>query len=273
MTGSAYRWDERVTLFFLDDKSNEDSNNYVPASVLLRLGASVAEADGQVDEKELAFITNHLEGQFNLADAESKRLERLQYLLLHSRTGDNTISKMLAKRLPREHRLLVGEFLVGVAAVDEVITKDEIKALRKAYKLLDLEVEDLDKLIARHVGRETDDASAPDNAELRLDMQAISRIMSETRQVAGILRDAMAVDDEPEEPSADSTATAVTKASVRGPVMCFNFIYSRRLRKFDTNVSFLGEDRGSREQKRPRSSFFHARLAARQAKKKRRGSR
>ncbi len=220
MTGKDYRWDERVTLFFLDEENDEDATNYVAASALLRLGASIAEADGQVDKAELAFITDHLEGQFNLSDADSKRLERLQYLLLHSRSGDNTISKMLAKRLPRQHRLLVGEFLVGVAAVDEVITKDEIKALRKAYKSLDLESVNLDRLIARHTVRKTDDASAtPEDTELRLDMQAISRIMTETCQVAGILRDAMAEDDEPEGSVEESsmTATAVVDPPVAKP--------------------------------------------------------
>jgi len=209
MTGKNYRWDERVTLFFLDANKGTDATDYIAASVLLRLGASVAEADGKVDKEELTFITNHIEGQFNLSDADSKRLEHLQYLLMHSATGDNAISSTLAKRLPRQQRLLVGEFLVGIAAVDEVISKDESKALRKAYKSLDLDVADLDKLIARHIVGETDDAStSPQDTELRLDMQAISRIMTETRQVASILRDAMAEDDEPEGSSSDSTTGA-----------------------------------------------------------------
>lgn len=213
MTGKNYRWDERVTMFFLDGENGEDATNYVAASVLLRLGASIAEADGQVDKEELSFITEHLEGQFNLSDVDSKRLERLQYLLLHSRSGDNTISTMLAKRLPRQQRLLVGEFLVGVAAVDEVISKDEIKALRKAYKSLDLEVADLDKLIARHAAPQTGEViTTQQDTELRLDMQAISRIMTETREVAGILRDAMAEDDGPEGSSRDSSATAIAVA-------------------------------------------------------------
>ena len=211
MTGKNYRWDERVTLFFLDANKGADATDYIAASVLLRLGAGIAEADGRVDKEELAFITNHLEGQFNLSDDDSKRLEHLQYLLLHSRAGDNAISKTLAKRLPRQQRLLVGEFLVGVAAVDEVITKDESKALRKAYKSLDLDVGDLDKLIARHTVRETHDTStSPLDTELRLDMQAISRIMTETRQVAGILRDAMAEDDEPEGSSSHAATSAGT---------------------------------------------------------------
>lgn len=217
-TGKNYRWDERVTMFFLDGENGEDATNYVAASVLLRLGASIAEADGQVDKEELTFITDHLEGQFNLSDADSKRLERLQYLLLHSRSGDNTIGTMLAKRLPRQQRLLVGEFLVGVAAVDEVITKDEIKALRKAYRSLDLDAADLDKLIARHVAPEAGEVSTtPQDTELRLDMQAISRIMTETREVAGILRDAMAEDEESEGSSLDASATAVAVVDPPAP--------------------------------------------------------
>ena len=56
MTGKNYRWDERVTLFFLDREDGEDATNYIAASVLLRLGASIAEADGQVDKEELTFF-------------------------------------------------------------------------------------------------------------------------------------------------------------------------------------------------------------------------
>ncbi len=210
LTGRNYRWNECVTLFFLDEGGGGDTTSYNAAAVLLRLGASIAEADGEVHDEELTFISEHLEGQFNLSDADSKRLERLQYLLLHSRSGENTISKTLAKRLPREHRLLVGEFLVGVAASDEVITKEEIRALRKAYRSLDLEVADLDKLLARYAAPEREgEGVAPTESEVNLDVEAISRIMTETRQVANILRDAMAEDDEAEVSSSGAVDTAV----------------------------------------------------------------
>lgn len=216
MTGRNYFWDERVALFFLDEVTSADSTNYVAASVLLRLGATIAEADGNIDKSELNFITNHLEGQFNLSNADSKRLERLKYLLLHSKSGENTISSTLAKRLPRQHRLLIGEFLVGVAATDEIITEGEVKELRKAYKLLDLKIEDLDRLLAVHAApAETSERALAPDAELRLDMQAISRIMTETREVAGILRDAMADEDESLEEDEASTAVAVADASAQ----------------------------------------------------------
>lgn len=194
ITGKNYKWDERLTLFFVEDNTPCDVANYLAASVLLRLGAAVAEADGSVDEEELRFITDHLEGQFDLSDADAKRLERLQYLLLHARTGDSSVTKTLASRLSHKQRLLVGEFLVGVAAVDEVITQEEVRVLRKAYRSLDLQESDLNDLLARHASATvtTGSADTPQATDgLRLDMSVVSRIMTETRQVAAVLRDAM----------------------------------------------------------------------------------
>ncbi|RCS54886.1 hypothetical protein DTL42_07175 [Bremerella cremea] len=200
MTGTNYRWDEKVILFFRENDTS-DTAKYMAASALLRLGATIAEADGTVDDVELQFISSHLEGQFNLSEFDSKRLECLQYLLLHSQAGDNKIGKTLAKRLSREHRLVVGEYLVGIAAADEVITNDEVKALRKAYRLLELDTKDLDDLIAKHEASKATTATQPvssDN-ELRLDHNEISRILSETRAVAGILEEAMSEVDEDED--------------------------------------------------------------------------
>ncbi|TWT31795.1 tellurite resistance TerB family protein [Blastopirellula retiformator] len=215
-TGDYYLWDERVTLFFLDGEPHELGGEYVAAATLLRLGASIAEADGKVDDDELRFISNHLEGQFNLSDADSKRLECLQYLLLHSRSGENAITNKLVKRLSRDQRLMVGEFLVGVAAIDEVITDDEQRALRKAYKMLDLRSEDLDALLRRHADSPDQvDSGSAHGQVVHLDLERIAHIMTETRQVAGILQEAMQdsdeMEDEVDEPAASSTAERVSE--------------------------------------------------------------
>ena len=210
ITGKNYKWDERLALFFLEDETGCNETSYLAASVLLRMGATVAAADGSIDKEELEFIAEHLEGQFDLSDADSKRLERLEYLLLHSQSGDISVTKTLTKRLTHKERLLVGEFLVGVAAADEVVTSDEVKALRKAYRSLDLEESELDELLARHASAKvgaTPDAADKAGGELRLDMTAVSRIMTETRQVAEVLRQAMSEDGSEETPAA-STAVA-----------------------------------------------------------------
>lgn len=217
ITGKNYKWDERLALFFVEDDTPCNAKSYLAASVLLRMGATVAAADGRIDKEELEFIAEHLEGQFDLSDADSKRLERLEYLLLRSQTGDIAVTKTLTKRLTQKQRLLVGEFLVGVAAADEVVTSDEVKALRKAYRSLDLEESDLDDLLARHASAKVGaapDASNRSGGELRLDMSAVSRIMTETRQVAEVLRQAMSEgDDETEEGPTEAPAASTAIAS------------------------------------------------------------
>ena len=70
-----------------------------------------------------------------------------------------------------------------------------------------------------------------------------------------------------------SVTRTIDTRPTHGAVVCFNFDYSRRLGKFDTDVSFFWGGSRVACKKRPRSSFFHARLAAHRNKKKRRGSR
>ena len=200
LTGRSYRWNERVSPFFSETDASEDMIAYNAAAVLLRLGLSIAEADGQVDEDELALITEHLEEQFNLSVNQSKRLEQLKYLLLHSEAADKTVSNMLKKRLPHHHRLLLGNFLVAIAAADQIVTKDEIRALKKAYRALGLEPGELDELLCKHA---IDDGQpqAAEPQEFRLDRATITGIIDDTGKVAEILREAMAADEEDEESS------------------------------------------------------------------------
>ena len=197
VSGVNYKWEEQVALFFTKSSAVDNGPDYMAASILLRLGATIAEADGAVDQSELDFITTHLEGQFDLSDSDSNRLEQLKNLLLVSRTGENQISRTLSKKLPPQHRLLVGEFLVGIAAVDNVITDSEFEALRKTFKSLEIDPASLDELVERF-GLAKGGHRPPAIEELRLDLQAISKIMTETREVAVILRDAMADPDDQE---------------------------------------------------------------------------
>ena len=114
--------------------------------------------------------------------------------MLHSRSGDNTIGKALAKKLSIKHRRLVGDFLVGVAASDEVICKAAQKALRKAFRSLALDEAELDQLIDRHQSAKDVEGDQPE--DLKLDLDVVSKIMAETHQVASLLRDAMADEDD-----------------------------------------------------------------------------
>lgn len=147
----------------------------------------------------VTMLTTHLESQFDLTPNQSKRLGQLKYLLLHSEEAGNTVSTVLKTRLPREHRLLVGKFLVGIAAADQIVTRDEVKALRAAYRALGLEPGELDELLAAHVPSDAEvpasTAGEPEPQQFHLDMEAISSIMAETKEVASLLYRVMAEDD------------------------------------------------------------------------------
>lgn len=190
VTGQNYRWEEPVSVFPKDLDSDGHLKSYHAASILLRLGMIIAEADGQVDDLELARITNHLEMQFDLSAQEATRLEHLQYLLLHTPDAHFKITKRLRELLSHTQRGMIGKFLVAVAAVDEVITKDEHKALKKAYRDLGLDPAELDEVVAGHVS--VSDSAQEDESDLVLDSERIRAIMADTAMVADFLQDALA---------------------------------------------------------------------------------
>ena len=200
LTGRSYRWKERISPFFLETNDAEDMTSYHAAAVLLRLGLSVSSADGQIDQDELGLIANHLESQFDLSKNQSKRLEQLKYLLVNAEEADNTISTILTKRLPHNQRLLVGKFLVGIAAADQIVTSDEVRALRAAYRALELELRELDQLLlpysTANTRTTTSNKTEPKQEIFRLDMETVSSIMAETKEVAAILYNVIAEDEE-----------------------------------------------------------------------------
>ena len=84
ITRRAYRWDEKVALFVLDEEAgSERSKGYLAAATLLRLGLVVAEADGSIDSEELEQITHRLEDQFELSETETVRLEHPSTITYH----------------------------------------------------------------------------------------------------------------------------------------------------------------------------------------------
>ena len=70
-----------------------------------------------------------------------------------------------------------------------------------------------------------------------------------------------------------SVTRTIGTRPTHGTVVCFNFVYSRRLWKFDTDVSFSGEERESRAQKRTSFLPFSCATCCPPNQEKRRGSR
>lgn len=228
VSGKNYSWNEPVCLFFEDPEANRNIKAYKSATILLRLGMNIAGADGEFDRSETEFIDQHLESTFNLSDADSNRLECLTHLLAKSPDSNFSITKSLCQKLQKADRALVGEYLVGIAAADGILHPAEMKELKKSYRLLELEPTVLEELLARFKSkveptRSVAIESKVEAEEFKLDMNAISEIMTETRQVSSLLEEAMDFtedDDEPEpnerdEQIAEATDTVVANRNSR----------------------------------------------------------
>ena len=192
-SGQSYKWDDFVSVFPREDSGPENLPSYHAASILLRLGMMIAGADGSFDDTELEFITRHLEEQFELSPQESVRLEHLAHLLSMYPTNNSRLAKKL-RDLPMGERQVVGEYLIGIAAADGIIARDEVSALKKLFKSLDLSLNRIDELTIGTI-QVTGDGSSGEQ-ELVLDEGAIQRIMRETAQVSRFLQSVMVDDDD-----------------------------------------------------------------------------
>jgi hypothetical protein len=128
-------------------------------------------------------------------------LERL--LAENAAAASKTLIKV-AKAVPADKRLLVGQVLVRVAAVDHVITKSEFRALERVFKAFELPPQTLADLMLQVCPspdgvriQEAGDGSpgeaipnriAQDKPQgFALDMSRVYAITNETKEVVGIL--------------------------------------------------------------------------------------
>ncbi|ADG66915.1 hypothetical protein Plim_1078 [Planctopirus limnophila DSM 3776] len=198
LTGKAYDWDQPVNVFPASEELSEDIASYHAAAVVMELGVAIAAADGQIDPIELGRLGTHLETQFQLSAQDSLRLEYLRYLLTKYPPTEFSAARTLQKNLTVPQRKQVGEFLVGIAAADEVIDPAEVKALGKAYRALGLETSDLKQLLQSiSIPAQAVASTAAQASEtFQLDLNRINAIMTETAKVTQFLRDALREDFE-----------------------------------------------------------------------------
>lgn len=210
LTGKGYKSDELLAVFPQAYEGRPEKNRYGGAACMLRLGLAVAEADGRIDEEELNRVTEHIEGGFDLNEHERRRLEALRTLLVQTGSDITGLGKRLQTVLDTTGRQSVGRLLVAVAAADGVITKGELKSLRRCYSALGLSPEALDVTL-QELASTTGEAPVTvmpgrarrpgepipkprrEEAVVKLNREAIARIMHETREVSVLLAEAMSV--------------------------------------------------------------------------------
>lgn len=206
ITGAGMARDASVVLVSTaipNERTEEAAARYLAASCVLRLGAAVALADGEADERELAPIAMELERAFELSEDEHRRLDALMALLRAKGSSVRAVGKRLLAGLSVDARRSVGRLLVAVASADGVLGEAERTALKSGYRALGLENGELEKAIealwARAGSGADGGAAAGEIQPLVLDREAIARIMAETKEVAEILAAAMRGDADEEE--------------------------------------------------------------------------
>ncbi len=218
LTGKGYQAASLVVVFPQAYEGDPNYQRYGAAACMMRLGISVAEADGSVDAIELKHICNHIEEAFDLNDHERRRLEALKTLLARTGSDITGLGKRLQSVVQPLGRQSIARLLMAVAASDGIVTEDEQIALKKCFRALGLTANTLDTLLHDLSPKQHDELvtvaknqvsaagetipqplSTPLHQidhTVRLDKEAISRIMHETREVSSILAAAMDIPSE-----------------------------------------------------------------------------
>jgi len=234
MTARAYAWDDRAAVFLPSDTASSDDSRYLGAACFLQLGLTIAEADGVVDSEELRLLSESINAVFQLTVNEIERLEALRAVLLSSGAELGAVSKRLETLLAPDARRQAGRLLVAIAAASGNIDRKELTALRKCFRALALPPEQLDETIAEiqpqtgtdlvtvatGQGGEGGEPIPPQNV-LRLNREAISAILAETREVAFLLATAMSEGSEDEAPLPMIATAVVTVERPSGEPIVF----------------------------------------------------
>lgn len=112
---------------------------YSGATLLLHVGAAVAEADGAITADEEGHLEGQLESALHLTDAERARLRAHLAWLVAAKPGLVGVKKRV-NQLAESQRRNLGRYLVALAGSDGSFEPAEVSALTKMYRLLGLSV-------------------------------------------------------------------------------------------------------------------------------------
>lgn len=210
ITGLAYKWGDVVGLFRPQGKPTllaDDS--YRPAARMLELGVAMAAADGKITGDEIEHITQFLETELSLSPDDLRRLEVYREVLTVSPPSIKSIAAQLKAVLSKDQLMMLCHFLVGVAAADGRVPKDEIKLLRSTYTALGVDEADLFVLlneisassdspveIATATPKKTGEPIPPrvdavSEPVITIDHDRVRRLIDETKEVSRMLGEAM----------------------------------------------------------------------------------
>jgi uncharacterized tellurite resistance protein B-like protein len=210
VTGSAYGWSDLVGL--VRPQSNpvvSADPSFRSATMMLQIGMAMAASDGNVTAEEVHHITQILETQFKLPPDDVLQLWAHREVLMVKPPSIRVIGAKLKAVLSRDQLGMLCRFLVGVAAADGRVPKDEVKALKFAYSAMGVEETELLSLLQEissssdtAVEIATADKAIPGEAipdrpdgtggrDIVIDHERVQRLMDETKEVSRMLGEAM----------------------------------------------------------------------------------
>jgi Tellurite resistance protein TerB. len=214
---AAYAWDQELAVYKpTGEKFTAPSQKYRGASLFLKLCVLVAGADGCVAPEEIKVSRHFIEKNLTLSPEDHRRLDALEQVLVADPSRIRGSLARIARPMLREQRELICEVLVYVAAADNVVTKDEIRSLKRIFKAFELSPDRLEahlKTITTEF-REVTIQSKGDripgeviprpSQPFHINMSRVDQIAQETSEIIGILSKVMVDEDLENEQDAGS---------------------------------------------------------------------
>ena len=206
---------EPVVLFRLPGEIAEleqVSDKYRQILTIVALGSFVAHSDGTIAQKERSLLATRIDDS-GLSAAERARLHaNLQWML--EVPPDLGVFRQGLQNFPEDVRHELGQVALAMAAADGVVDPEEIRAIERLYKVMDLTREgvfsDLHALAApdepvsvRPAAEQNRDFAVPPppgpDTKMVLDTERVASVMANTARVASVLGDIFGEDETKDE--------------------------------------------------------------------------
>jgi len=224
ITSLPLAWNQECVVYRSEKSHKTPSRNLVGIIRMLFLTIAVADADGSVDQEEIAVFEGLAKSEIE-CDNERLFLEATGAALLRDTTVAVKSLTRIAGSVAKRRRPLIARYIIQVAAVDGVITADEHRMLKKAFRKFELPSDYLERQLAGEedfgevtvvTGKKSSrqgekiparaaetEGTAP---AFQLDMSKIASITAETDEIVQVLADIM--DEEETEESAETEVAA-----------------------------------------------------------------
>jgi len=209
------------------DPEKLSGGHYNLATMIMNLAVSVASADDVVSTEERLLLESHVEKMLNLSGEEKARLKLYLEWLLNAKLDFSGLRKKFGE-MEIGQREIIASALLNIANSDGVIRPEEIKALERVYKVLNLNAEriysdihtlqtqeedDLTLIVspdARKDGLKIPSRAVPKPKRNLIDENKVEKTLKNTREVQAILTQVFASNED------DVEGTTIHKGGVLG---------------------------------------------------------